>query len=131
MANAYINIYMNNPTAEAQDGTAVSTDGANTAPISFTLDASQNESKILPLAIRTEEGYVTSGSVTISDENDTDDRLKLCWTQDGDFADSISTDDEIGNANKIFYVQASSADTENPQTDRSISLKVSAVIASV
>ena len=131
MANPYINIYMNNPTAGATDGTAVSTDGANTAPISFTLDASQEATQILPLAIRTEAGYITSGTTTISDDNDTNDRLKLCWTQDGTFTDSISTADAITSVNKIFYAKASSASTENPQTDRSASFKVNCVIATV
>ena len=37
MANAYLNVYMNNPTADGTDGTQVSTDGANTSPISATL----------------------------------------------------------------------------------------------
>lgn len=131
MANAYINVYMNNPTADATDGTAVSTDGAFTAPISFALDASQNEEQIIPLAIRTESGYKTVGTVTISDQNDTNDRLKLCWTADGTFADSISTANEISNANLLFYAKATSADTENPQTDRTASIQVSCVIASV
>ena len=131
MANAYINVYMNNPTAGATDGTAVSTDGAYTAPISFILDASQNESQIQKLAIRTEEGYITTGTTTISDDNDTDDRLELCWTQDGTFADSISTANAISSVNTIFYAKASAADTENPQTDRSASFKVNCVIATV
>lgn len=129
MANAYINIYMNNPTEGSTDGTAVSTDGAFTAPINFTLDATQNESKTETCAIRTESGFMTVGTTIISDENDTDDRLKLCWTADGEFADSISTSEAIINENKLFYVKASSADTESPQTDQSIKLKINCVIA--
>ena len=131
MANPYINVYMNNPTADSTDGTAVSTDGAYTAPISFVLDASQNESQTLKLAIRTEAGYITSGMTTISDENDTDDRLKLSWTENGTFSDSISTANSISSVNTIFYAKASSADTEAPQTDRSASFKINAVIVSV
>lgn len=131
MANAYINVYKNNPTAGATDGTTVSTDGLFTAPISFTLDASQNESQTIKLAIRTESGYTTVGTTTISDRNDTNDRLKLCWTENGTFTDSISTDEAITSVNKTFYAKASAVSTENPQTDRSISLRVNAVIASV
>ena len=131
MANSFINIYMNNPTARATDGTAVSTDGDFTAPISFVLDASQNESQTQKLAIRTEQGYITSGTTTISDNNDTDDRLKLCWTEDGTFADSISTANAIDSLNTIFYAQASSSSLESPQTDRSASFKVNCSIASV
>ena len=129
MANAYINIYKNNPTAGATDGTAVSTDGTFTAPISFTLDASQNESQTLKLAVRTESGYVAT-DVTITDQNDTDDRLKLCLTENGTFADTISIG-SVSAVNTIFYARASSADTETPQTDTSANFVVSAVVASV
>lgn len=131
MANPYINVYTNNPTAGTTDGTAVSTDGEFTAPVEFSLDASQNESQTLALAIRTESGYRTLGTTTISDNGDTNDRLKLSWTANGTFEDSISTDDEITNANKTFYARASSDSSETPKTDRSISLQVSCVIASV
>lgn len=131
MANPYINVYMNNPTEGATDGTAVSTGGDFTAPINFVLDAGQNESKTQKCAIRTESGYVTMGETTISDNNDTNDRLKLCWTEDGTFADSITTAQAIDSLNTIFYVKASSSSSENPQTDQSISLKVNCVIASV
>ena len=131
MANSYINVYKNNPTVGATDGTAVSTDGDNTAPISFVLDASQNESQKQKLAIRTEQGYITSGTTTISDNNDTNDRLKLCWTENGTYADSISTANAIDSVNTIFYAQATSSSLESPQTDRSASIKVNCVIASV
>ena len=131
MSSPYINVYKNNPTSGGTDGTAVSTDGIFTAPISFVLDASQNESQIQKLGIRTEEGYITNGTTTISDNNDTNDRLKLSWTENGTFADSISTANSISSVNTIFYAQASSANTENPQTDRSASFKVDCVIASV
>lgn len=131
MANAYINVYKNNPTEGATDGTAVSTDGDNTSPIEFTLDAAQNESQKVKLAIRTESGYVTSGTTTITDVNDTNDRLKLCWTENGTFADTITTANSIGSVNTIFYAQGSSSSSENPQTDRSASFQVNCVIASV
>ena len=128
-ANDYINIYTNNPTAGATDGTAVSQNGDFTAPITFTLDASENESKTVKLAIRTETGY-TATDVTIEDQNDTNDRLKLCLTENGTFTDSISIG-SVNTTNTIFYARASSADTENPQTDRTASFKVSGVVASV
>lgn len=130
MANPYINIYKNNPTAVLTDGTLVSTDGDFTSPINFVLDATQNESKILKLAIRTEPGYVTTGDVTISDQNDINDRLKLSWTENGTFADSITSGEEITAVNKIFYAKGSSVSSERPQTDTSASFKVQCVIAS-
>lgn len=129
MATPFINVYMNNPTEGGTDGTAVSTNGDFTSPLSFVLDASLNENKVAKCAIRTESGYVTSGTTTISDNNDTDDRLKFCWTENGTFADTISTDDQITNANKIFYARASSSSDENPRTDRSIKPKIVCSIA--
>lgn len=65
MANEYIHLYMNSPTAGAADGTAVSEDHAFTAPISAVLNASNNESKLIKLAIRCEKGYETVGNVTL------------------------------------------------------------------
>lgn len=131
MANPYINIYKNNPTAGATDGTAVSTNGDNTSPIEFDLNAEQNESASVKLAIRTESGYVTSGITSISDLNDTNDRLKLSWTANGPFSDTITTNNSISSINTIFYAQASSSSSENPQTDRSASFLVNCIISSV
>ncbi len=131
MANTYINLYMNNPTAGGTDGTAISTDGAYTSPLTVSLDASINESKTVKLAVRTESGYTTSGNTTISDSGDTNDRWKLCLTENGTYTDSITISSPITNANVVFYAQASSASTETPQTDRSVSLRVATTIAAV
>lgn len=131
MANPYINLYMNSPTAGGTDGTAISTDGTYTAPLTVTLNASTNESKKIRLAIRTTSGYQTYGSTTISDSNDTNDRWKLCLTEDGTYTDSITIDDIITDSNKVFWVQASAANSEEPITDRSVSLEVQAVIIAV
>ena len=131
MANEFINVYKNNPTVGLTDGTAVSTDGSFTSPVEITLDASQNESKKQKLAIRTEPGYVTTGTVTLSDKNDTNDRWKLSWTENGTYADSISTANAIDSVNTIFYAQASSSSLESPQIDRSAKIKAHCVIAAV
>lgn len=131
MASQYINVYKNNPTAGAKDGECVSTDGEFSSPIEFVLNAANSESQTLCLAIRTEEGYITTGNTTISDRDDADDRLKLCWTENGEFADSISTSDAITNANKLFYAKASASSSEDPQTDINAKFVVNCVIASV
>lgn len=128
MANYLVNIYQGSVTAGGTDGTKVSTDGTYTAPIDVELDASQNESKIIPLAVRADSGYKTTGTTTIQDLGDTNDRWKLSWTAGGSFADTISTDNAITAVNTLFYAKASSADTELPKTDRSASLKVSSKI---
>ena len=126
---ALINIYSGTVTAGGTNGTQVSTSGTYTAPVDISLDAQQNESKTVALAIRCESGYVTTGTTTISDVSDTNDRWKLCWTQNGTFADSITTEDVIGATNKLFYIKASSVSTELPTLDRSASLQISTKIA--
>lgn len=131
MANEYINVYKDNPTAGAKDGTPVSTDGTFTAPIEFTLNVANPAPQTVALAVRTEEGYITAGNTTISDLNDTNDRLKLCWTPDGTFADSISTAEAITAVNKPFYARASASSSERPQTDMSAKFILDCTIASV
>lgn len=131
MANTFINLYMNNPTAGGTDGTAISTDGTYTSPLTVSLDAAINESKTVKLAVRTQTGYTTTGSTTISDNGDTNDHWKLCLTENGTFTDSITISNAITDVNTVFYAKASSADTEVPSTDRSVSLRVAATIAAV
>jgi len=131
MSNAYINIYKNNPTAGGTDGTAVSTDGAYTSPVTVTLDAAQSESQKVKLAIRCETGYNTYGNTVISDNGDTNDRWKLCLTENGTYTDSITIPSTIDDTNTIFYAQASSASTETPATDRTVSLRVATTILAV
>lgn len=80
----YYHLYMNNPTAGAADGTKVSEDHAFTAPISAVLNASNNESKLIKLAIRCESGYETVGNITIK---------KLYW-------DGSTTAETGGNLDK-------------------------------
>ena len=125
---ALINIYQGAVTAGATNGSQVSLDNTFTAPISVDLDASQNESKIITLAVRTNTGYTTSGTTTITDLNDTNDRWKFSWTQNGTFADTITTADAITATNTLFYAQVSSDDSELPATDRSVNISVTAKI---
>lgn len=128
MANTYINIYNGDVTPGGTDGTPVSYDASFSNPIETTLDASQNEVKVLPLAIRTGVGYKAI-NVVISDLNDSNDRIQLGKTS-SIFSNSISFD-EINSTNTIFYIRFVSVDTEKPQTDVSIQLKVSCKILKV
>lgn len=80
----YYHLYMNNPTAGATDGTKVSENHAFTAPISAVLNASNNESKLIKLAIRCESGYETVGNVELK---------KLYW-------DGNTTAETGGNLDK-------------------------------
>lgn len=124
----FINIYQGDVTEGAQDGTKVSS-GTFEAPIKFNLNAEQNEIAVIKLAVRTEVGYKTKGTAIISDRDDADDHLKLCKTEDGEFTDSISFDEEIRDANVIFYAKAISRDSEYPTVDRAACFAIKAVKA--
>ena len=128
MASEYLNLYMNNPTADGTDGTAISLDGTQLSPLSVSLDASTNETKKVKLAVRTEKGYVATGNVTISDNNDSGDHWKFSLTENGTYSDQIIISSGVGSVNTIFYAQVSSSDTENPARDTSVSIKLKAVV---
>lgn len=59
-----INLYSNNPTAGQKDGTLISQDHSNTAPLAVTLKLT--EQKAVKCAIRTDAGYKTTDGVIIS-----------------------------------------------------------------
>lgn len=128
MANPYINLYMNNPTAGETDGTAISTDGTQLNPLSVTLNATNSETKIIKLGIRTESGYTTDGDVVITDNNDTNDRWKFSLTENGAYSDAVTISAGVSTVNTIFYAQASSATSENPSRDTSVKIKTTAKI---
>lgn len=119
---------MGNPTEAGTDGTVVSTDGAQTAPIVANLDAAQNEVKKIKLALRCENGYTTQGDTVIQDYNDTNDRWKFSLTENGTFADSVTIASAISTVNTIFWAQASSDSLESPMRDTSVSLQVTTII---
>lgn len=128
MANAFINIYTGNPTENGTDGTIISTDGTQTAPLVVTLDASKNEVKKTKLAIRCESGYQTTGNTVIQDNGDTNDRWKFSLTKNGTFADSITIGGGIDTGNSIFYAQTSSSSLESPMRDTTVSIQVNTTI---
>ena len=131
MANNFINVYTGNPTEGGTDGTIISTDGAQTAPLVVSLDASIEETKKTKLAVRCESGYQTTAGTIIQDNGDTNDHWKLSLTENGTYTDSIVFSNGIDTGNAIFYAQASSSSLESPSRDTSVSLRVNATIEAV
>ena len=126
MANAYLNLYMGDPTEGDTDGTIVSTNDGGT-PVSFTLNAAENEVKTQTLAVRCEEGYQTVGDTTISIVNDTNSRWSLSL-DDEEWSSSVTITDTIYGENVTFYVRASSSSLESPSNDTSVKIRVSTQI---
>lgn len=121
MANGYINFYKDNPTAGGTDGTQISLDGQGTAPLTFSLDASENESKTAPVALRCESGYETSGLTTISFSGTTATKWSLSNSENGTYSPSMVVT-HVGATNVVFWVKAASASSEAPGNDTSVSM---------
>lgn len=121
---AYINVYNGNPTVGLTDGTLVSSAGAQTNPVAFTLDASQSESATAKLALRCESGYHTQGNTVISFTGTSAGYWTVCDTENGTYANSLTISTSIDATNTIFYVKASSASSETPNLDTSVSIQV-------
>ena len=51
MSNKYINLYMGDVTEGGSDGIPISTDNTETSPLEITLDAANNESKTVKVAV--------------------------------------------------------------------------------
>lgn len=126
---AILKIYKNNPTESGTDGTAVSQDGAQTSPVTVTLDATQSETETVKLALRCDAGYTTTGNTVISFTGTTAAKWSVCATEDGTYASSLTISDAIGATNKIFYVKATSASTEMPTNDTSVSIQLQCKLA--
>lgn len=118
MASPYINIYKYDEATQSYS-TAVSTGNSFTEPIHFTLDAAINEQKWQSFAIRTESGYVAE-NVTIATWG-SNSRFSL--SKDNSTFGSSITFDSVDTTNQIFYVKATSQDTEQPQVDRSTKIR--------
>lgn len=129
MANQWLNLYKNNPTSGGTDGTAVST-GDNTAPVTFTLDASINDVQSDTVALRCEQGYCTATDTTVSIMSDTANHWAL--SLDGtNWSDTIIIGSTISTVNSNFYVRANASSSETPQNDTGVKIRVQTKISAV
>ncbi len=127
MANPYINLYMGNPSEGGTEGTIVSLDGNRTSPVTFTLDATEEESGVQALALRCEEGYSTIGDTEITFTGET--ASKWSASLDGaHYSESVTISSPITAQNTLFYVRATSSNDENPKNDTSVCIKVTAKV---
>lgn len=129
---AYIHLYKDTPTVSATDGTLVS-EGTGLSPITIgPLNATNNEiSDPLKLAIRCEDGYVTTGDVTITPTGTTYLKWALGGTTGsfGSYGDPYTITGAIPDTNIIFYTRAKATNDENPVNDITVDFQVSATIA--
>ena len=123
-------IYTNSPTANAQDGTKISSDGSGTLPLTATLDATQSETVVIKCAIRCDDGYKIESDTTISFSGTTADKWQVA--EDNDYTNatiaanmcdwqSEITLSSVTSVNKVFWVKVSSSG-ESPSNDNSVTI---------
>lgn len=128
--NQYINLYMNNPTSGGTDGDAISSGDSEANCLSVTLDAANSEtSNAIPVAIRCEAGYKTTGNTVISFVGSNASKWSISDSASGVFSSSLTLTDEIGTTNRLFYVKATSSSDEEPANDTSTNIRVATKIA--
>ena len=122
MANQWLNLYKGSPTSGGTDGTAIST-GDNTAPLTFTLDASINDAQSDTVALRCESGFFTSTDTTISAASDTGEHW--AFSLDGtNWSSSVTIANSISTVNSNFYVKANASSSETPKNDSGVKIRV-------
>lgn len=126
MAN--IKLYYNNPTAGGTDGTVASEDGAQTSPVTVTLDASLADEVTIPLALRCNSGFCTVGNTTITPSGTSAGKWTLCATSSGTFTSSLTIGTSIDATNTVFYAKVASSADETAQNDTSVTLDISCKI---
>lgn len=106
-------------------------DGSNPLVIG-PLNASENQvSEPVELTIKTDAGFKTFGTTTISFTGTTNAKWMISKTQSGSYTSSLEITDEITNTGTTFYVKAKATDDEAPSNDTSVDIAISTVIAAV
>lgn len=141
----YLKLYTGDVTQGGVNGTEISEGIDGQIALTVTLDASQNEKKAVKCALRCIPGYKTLGETTIKAQAYVDGRYedaqgntdKFKFAEDNGYrdasqvpnwSDEIQIHDEIGDTNKLFWVQVSSVEIEEIQNDDSVAIYTSAVI---
>lgn len=128
-----IHLYTNG-TEGKQDGTAISEDRTFLSSLSVELNAGDNQTKIVPVAIRTDAGKTVSLATITTDIYDTtaaawtgnqDGMIKFSETADGANASPELALPDIDDFNTIFYIVFASSSLQSPGVNKNSSIKVS------
>ncbi|SHI44741.1 hypothetical protein SAMN02745671_00655 [Anaerovibrio lipolyticus DSM 3074] len=144
-----INLYTNNPTKDQKDGTLISQDHTNTAPLAITLKLT--EQKAVKVAVRTDTGYKTADGVNISfaywdgseyqttggninnwfvclDNNYTDAENALT---NGTWGHSADITSDITDTNTIIWVKYDASNATTPINDDTTAVCLKATVEAV
>jgi len=144
----FIKLYGGTVTSGGTDGTAISENMLQTSPLKTSLNAKNAEAKAVKVALRCEDGFQTSGDVSVSAwrydgtkyVNTGGNIDKFRFAKDNNYADAatalanatwvteLTIDDVIDDTNYIFWVKIMSETTQTPQKDTSVSVHITGVV---
>lgn len=131
MSNKYINLYMGDVTEGGSDGIPISTDNTETSPLEITLDAANNESKTVKVAVRCEPGFITTGNTAITFVGSNSNKWVISASENSSLESSLIIRDSINETNKILYIKALSTADEDPVIDSSTNIRITTKIKAV
>lgn len=133
---AYLHMYEGTVTAGGTDGTQVSEGGTQTSPITFTLNATNNQvGASTAVALRCDVNYQTTAGVntTVTPTGTTAAkwRLSLDGVTWGAYGAALTITAQIVATNALLYVEAEATSDEAPTNDTAVSLQVQAQVEHV
>lgn len=108
-------------------------EGTGLAPLVVgPLNASLGEvSAAIAVTIKTDAGFSTYGSTTVSFVGTTAAKWTICDTAAGTYGSTLTIPTLITETGTVIYVKAATSEEEAPANDSSVDLKIEAVVAAV
>ena len=124
----YIKAYNTNPTVGEKNGVLVSADN----PIFATVNASTGEEVCQDIGIRADFGFSSYGAITLTIEGFNDEYWALEYNGvKGAYGEAITIEDTITDVNTIVKVYTKAGKSEEPQLDKSVSIRITGQVQSV
>ena len=120
-------------TEGAMDGTLISNGRTFLTPVDITINAGENEQKIIPLGIRCESGYTFSDvSITTNVYSEdagswtgvSDGTISFSNSSTGEEAESALDIESISTTNTIIYMVVSSSNLQTPAINKLTSIEI-------
>ena len=124
----YIKAYNGEVTSGGKDGVVTS----DSNPIFATVNASTGEEVVQDIGIRADTGFSSYGEITLAIEGST----KQYWALEyngtkGGWGEAITISDAITDVNTIVKVYTKAGEDEEPQLDKSVSIRITGQVQSV
>lgn len=128
----HLRLITNNPTQGGKDGT-VTPIPTTTIPINAIVNTGTANHSLVKVALRCDEGYMTTGAWEVSFIGTTSARWSVAdgmlypteeMAETATYSSSLTLDSVIKNTNRVLWLKASTDGVEGNVVDTSVSLRV-------